>query len=233
MRQVELTQRLNDKKTELNENRTTMDRSQAEHDKLRLEDVEYVDSFCSLRCVSYLLVAMRTKTKTVLKGTAALKTKTDAKVRSHVIGGGERHTVHGDGTICRPFRGLGELHLQGQEGRVVATPAIPARVNPHQCCPSIAYSSKTFNLTSPRRILISLIILKLAFRSTMVLATLSSQAHPVPFMGSSPTYVRSAPQLVLTKARSNSLSESQCSACVSSSWACHSTASISGMLRTR
>jgi hypothetical protein len=37
---VELTQQLNDKKTELKENRNTMDRSQAEHDKLRLEDVE-------------------------------------------------------------------------------------------------------------------------------------------------------------------------------------------------
>jgi hypothetical protein len=37
---VELTQRLNDKKAELKENRNTMDRSQAEHDKLRLEDVE-------------------------------------------------------------------------------------------------------------------------------------------------------------------------------------------------
>ncbi|KAI9511860.1 RecF/RecN/SMC N terminal domain-containing protein [Russula earlei] len=38
--EVELTQRLTDKKTELKENRTTMDRSQAEHDKLRLEDVD-------------------------------------------------------------------------------------------------------------------------------------------------------------------------------------------------
>jgi hypothetical protein len=45
MHQVELTQRLNDKKTELKENKTIMDRSQTEHDKLRLEDVEYVDSF--------------------------------------------------------------------------------------------------------------------------------------------------------------------------------------------
>lgn len=53
MRQVELTQRLNDKKTELKENRTTMDRSQAEHDKLRLEDVEYVDSF--VRCAAFLI----------------------------------------------------------------------------------------------------------------------------------------------------------------------------------
>jgi hypothetical protein len=44
MHQVELTQKLTDKKTELKENRNTMDRSQAEHDKLRLEDVEYVDS---------------------------------------------------------------------------------------------------------------------------------------------------------------------------------------------
>ncbi|KAF8492752.1 RecF/RecN/SMC [Russula emetica] len=41
--EVELTQRLNDKKTELKENRTTMDRSQAEHDKLRLEDVDDED----------------------------------------------------------------------------------------------------------------------------------------------------------------------------------------------
>lgn len=89
MRQVELTQRLNDKKTELKENRTTMDRSQAEHDKLRLEDVEYVDSFCSLRCVSHLLVAMRTRTRTVLKGTAALKTKTDVEVRSHQLSTGK------------------------------------------------------------------------------------------------------------------------------------------------
>ncbi|KAH9953375.1 hypothetical protein BC827DRAFT_1248888 [Russula dissimulans] len=38
--EVELTQKLNDKKTELKENRNTMDRSQAEHDKLRLEDVD-------------------------------------------------------------------------------------------------------------------------------------------------------------------------------------------------
>jgi hypothetical protein len=37
---VELTQKLNDKKTELKDNRHTMERSQAEHDKLRLEDVE-------------------------------------------------------------------------------------------------------------------------------------------------------------------------------------------------
>ncbi|KAH9973203.1 RecF/RecN/SMC N terminal domain-containing protein [Lactifluus volemus] len=39
-KEVELTQQLNDKKTELKENRNTMDRSQAEHDKLRLEDVD-------------------------------------------------------------------------------------------------------------------------------------------------------------------------------------------------
>ncbi|KAH9980780.1 RecF/RecN/SMC protein [Russula compacta] len=42
-KEVELTQRLNDKKTELKENRNTMDRSQAEHDKLRLEDVDDED----------------------------------------------------------------------------------------------------------------------------------------------------------------------------------------------
>lgn len=53
IRQVELTQRLNDKKTELKENRTTMDRSQAEHDKLRLEDVEYVGPF--VRCAAFLI----------------------------------------------------------------------------------------------------------------------------------------------------------------------------------
>lgn len=42
---MELTQRLNDKKNELKENRNTMDRSQAEHDKLRLVDVEYVNFY--------------------------------------------------------------------------------------------------------------------------------------------------------------------------------------------
>ncbi|KAI0253228.1 RecF/RecN/SMC N terminal domain-containing protein [Lactifluus subvellereus] len=42
-KEVELTQQLNDKKTELKENRNTMDRSQAEHDKLRLEDVDDED----------------------------------------------------------------------------------------------------------------------------------------------------------------------------------------------
>ena len=40
VRKVELTQKLNDKKTELKDNRSTMDRAQAEHDRLRLEDVE-------------------------------------------------------------------------------------------------------------------------------------------------------------------------------------------------
>jgi hypothetical protein len=54
MRQVELMQRLNDKKTELKENRTTMDRSQVEHDKLRLEDVEYVDSLFFALCFSFV-----------------------------------------------------------------------------------------------------------------------------------------------------------------------------------
>ncbi|KAF8274355.1 RecF/RecN/SMC [Lactarius quietus] len=39
-KEVELTQKLNDKKTELKDNRSTMDRAQAEHDKLRLEDVD-------------------------------------------------------------------------------------------------------------------------------------------------------------------------------------------------
>ncbi|KAI0297565.1 RecF/RecN/SMC protein, partial [Multifurca ochricompacta] len=39
-KEVELTQKLNDKKAELKENRNTMDRSQAEHDKLQLEDVD-------------------------------------------------------------------------------------------------------------------------------------------------------------------------------------------------
>ncbi|KAI9444561.1 RecF/RecN/SMC [Lactarius indigo] len=42
-KEVELTQKLNDKKTELKENRSTMDRAQAEHDKLRLEDVDDED----------------------------------------------------------------------------------------------------------------------------------------------------------------------------------------------
>ena len=77
---------------------------------------------------------------------------------------------------------------------------------------------------------IFLITLKLAFCSTMVLITLSPQAHSVPFMGLSLTYT---PQMAPTKVRSNSPSESQCSACVSSLWVCHSTASISGMPRTR
>ena len=83
VRQVELTQRLNDKKTELKENRTTMDRSQAEHDKLRLEDVEYADSPI-VRFVSHLFVATkRTRTRTNLRETMAVKTKTGVKVRSH------------------------------------------------------------------------------------------------------------------------------------------------------
>jgi len=111
-------------------------------------------------------------------------------------------------------------------------PLMGERVNPCQCCPPTAYSSKTFKLTSLRRISISLITLKLAFRSTTVLATLSTRAH-VPFMGSSPTYVRSAPQMASIKARSNSPSESRCSTCVSSLWPCHSTANIYGMLWTR
>ncbi|KAH9041388.1 RecF/RecN/SMC N terminal domain-containing protein [Lactarius pseudohatsudake] len=42
-KEVELTQKLNDKKTELKDNRSTMDRAQAEHDKLRLEDVDDED----------------------------------------------------------------------------------------------------------------------------------------------------------------------------------------------
>ena len=92
MRQVELTQSLNDKKTELKENRTTMDRSQAEHDKLRLEDVEYVDSFRSLRCVSHLLVAMKMRTRTTHKGMAALKTKTGVKARFHQLSAGKERT---------------------------------------------------------------------------------------------------------------------------------------------
>jgi structural maintenance of chromosome 4 len=52
---VELTQGLNDKKTELKENRNTMDRSQAEHDKLRLVDVEYA-SFLSSRSFQFSFI---------------------------------------------------------------------------------------------------------------------------------------------------------------------------------
>ena len=74
------------------------------------------------------------------------------------------------------------------------------------------------------------ITLKLVFRSTMVLTTLLPQAHSVPFIGLLLTYV---PQMASTKVRSNSPSESQCSACISLSWVCHSTASISGMPQTR
>lgn len=92
MHQVELTQRLNDKKAELKENRTTMDRSQAEHDKLRLEDVEYVDSFYSLRCVSHLLVVMKMRTRTILNRMAALKTKTGVNVRSHQLSARKERT---------------------------------------------------------------------------------------------------------------------------------------------
>jgi len=61
----------------------------------------------------------------------------------------------------------------------------------------------------PRQTGISQITLKSVFRSTMVLASLRSQAHPVPFMGLMVTYVRSVPQMALTKARSNSSSESR------------------------
>ena len=68
MRQVELTQKLNDKKTELKENRTTMDRSQAEHDKLRLEDVEYVDPFFFFALRFSLLVAMKMRTRRPSRG---------------------------------------------------------------------------------------------------------------------------------------------------------------------
>ena len=92
MRQVDLTQRLNDKKTELKENRTTMDRSQGEHDKLRLEDVEYVDSFYSLHCVSHLLVAMKMRTRTILERMTALKTKTGVKARPHQLSAGKGRT---------------------------------------------------------------------------------------------------------------------------------------------
>jgi hypothetical protein len=78
---VELTQRLNDKKTELKENRTIMDRSQADHDKLRLEDVEYVDSLLARCAATHLLVVMKMRMKTVPKAMAAVKTKTGVKVK--------------------------------------------------------------------------------------------------------------------------------------------------------
>jgi hypothetical protein len=88
-----------------------------------------------------------------------------------------------------------------ENGKIPAIHFLTERANPRQCCPSTAYSSKTFSLTSPRRISISLITPKLVFHSTVVLAILSSQAHHILFMGSSPTYIRSALQMVPTKAR--------------------------------
>jgi hypothetical protein len=46
-------QRLNNKMAELKDSRTFMGRSRAVHDKLRPEDVEYVDSF--VRCDAFLI----------------------------------------------------------------------------------------------------------------------------------------------------------------------------------
>lgn len=92
MGQVGLTQRLNDKKAELKENRTTMDRSQAEHDKLRLEDVEYVGSPL-FRFVSHLLaVTRKTRNRTSPREMTAVKTKTGVKARSRQLAAGKERT---------------------------------------------------------------------------------------------------------------------------------------------
>jgi hypothetical protein len=69
-----------------------MDRSQAEHDKLRLEDVEYVDSFFFFALRFSLLVAMKTRTRTTLERMTALKTKTGVKARPHQLSAGKGRT---------------------------------------------------------------------------------------------------------------------------------------------